>query len=243
MIIGLIPSRLNSSRLTEKPLLEIDGLPLIVHTFKRAQLSKFLDRVIVCTDSKKILKIVNMHGGEAIMTSGKHTNGTERIAEVSKKFKCELIVDIQGDEPLIDPNNIDKLINYHKKNQNKFDIIVPSAEIKDPGTKNVVKIIANKGNKIIYMSRAAVPFNFKAKSKFYKHLSIISFKPNILQKFAKLKKSNLEKIEDIELLRAIENDINVGTLYLKSKSVAVDIKEDYLEAIEIMKKDENRKKY
>lgn len=243
MIIGLIPSRLNSSRLAQKPLLEIDGLPLIVHTFKRAELSKSLDKVIVCTDSKKIFDVVQAYGGTAMMTSSKHKNGTERIAEVSGKFNCTLVVDIQGDEPLIDPKNIDKLVDYHKKNKNIFDIIVPSAEIKDPYTKNVVKIVANKNNKIIYMSRSAIPFNLKTKSKFYKHLSIISFKPNILKKFSKLKKSYLEMIEDIELLRALENNLNVGTLYLKSKSIAVDIKEDYFEAIELMKKDEIRKKY
>tara|TARA_B100000959_G_C14792079_1_gene546033 strand:- start:20 stop:295 length:276 start_codon:yes stop_codon:yes gene_type:complete len=87
MIIGLIPSRLNSKRLKNKSLLEIDGLPMIVHTFKRAMLAKKLDKVIVCTDSKKTKSVVENHGGNAILTSKKHNNGTERIAEVSKKFK------------------------------------------------------------------------------------------------------------------------------------------------------------
>ena len=104
MIIGLIPSRLNSKRLKEKPLLEIDGLPIIVHSYKRSKLSKRLDDVIVCTDHKKIIDAVEKHGGKAIMTSKKHKNGTERIYEVAKKIKmAELIIDIQGDQPLIDP--------------------------------------------------------------------------------------------------------------------------------------------
>ena len=97
MIIGLIPSRLNSKRLNRKPLLEINNLPIIVHTFKRAKLAKKIDKLIVCTDSKEIQKIVTKHGGESLLTSKRHKNGTERIYEIAKKFNPKLIVDIQGD--------------------------------------------------------------------------------------------------------------------------------------------------
>ena len=141
MIIGLIPSRLNSKRLKEKPLLEIDGLPIIVHTFKRAQLSKKLDDVIVCTDHQKIVDVVRGHGGKAILTSKKHRNGTERIYEVAKKIKADLIIDIQGDEPLVNQKDIDDVINFHKKNKN-FDIVVPSIPVKENvSSRNLVKII------------------------------------------------------------------------------------------------------
>ena len=145
----------------EKPLLEIDGLPLIIHTMKRAQLCKSLDKVIVCTDSKKILDVVNSYGGDAILTKKNHQNGTERIAEVANKFTSELIIDIQGDEP-IDPKNIDE-IPVSIKNK-KFDLIIPSAKLKDPSSKNIVKIVANKENKILYMSRAPLPFECKENS-------------------------------------------------------------------------------
>ncbi len=242
MILGLIPSRLKSTRLIEKPLLEIDGLPLIIHTMKRAQLCKSLDKVIVCTDSKKILDVVNSYGGDAILTKKNHQNGTERIAEVANKFTSELIIDIQGDEPLIDPKNIDEIIRFHKKNK-KFDLIIPSAKLKDPSSKNIVKIVANKENKILYMSRAPLPFECKEKTVFRKHLSIISFKPSALKKYSTLKKSLLEKIEDIELLRAIENDMLLGTTFVNSSSISVDIKADYLTAVELMKKDKIRKRY
>jgi 3-deoxy-manno-octulosonate cytidylyltransferase (CMP-KDO synthetase) len=242
MILGLIPSRLYSSRLIQKPLLNIDGLPLIIHTLKRAQLCKTLDKVIVCTDSEKILSLVKSYNGEALLTKKKHKNGTERIAEIAKKYKAKLIVDIQGDEPLIEPKNIDKVVRFHKKNQ-QFDLIIPSSDLKDPSSRNIVKIVANNKNKILYLSRAVIPYEFKSKTKYKKHLSIISFKPNVLQKYAKLPKSYLEKVEDIELLRALENNMNVGTTYIKSQSISVDIKEDYLLAIELMKKDNIRKKY
>ncbi len=244
MILGLIPSRLNSSRLKNKPLLIIDGLPIIVHTLKRAQLSKKLDKVIVCTDSKKIAKVVEENGGEAILTSVKHQNGTERIAEVAKKFKPKIIIDIQGDEPLVDPKNIDKVIDFHNKNKN-FDIVVPSmVEKNNPQSKNLVKVIFNKSGKILYFSRALVPFTFRNnKPQYYKDLSIVSFLPHALKKFASLKMSYLEKVEGIELLRALENNLDIGTFIVKGNSFSVDVNHDLLRAINQMSKNPVRKRY
>ena len=243
MIIGLIPSRLNSKRLKKKPLLEINNLPIIVHTFKRASLSKKLDNLIVCTDSKEIQKTVKENGGNCLITSKKHKNGTERIYEVAKKFKCKLIIDIQGDEPLLDPTHIDKVIDFHLKNY-EFDIVLPSLKFKNPEQKNIVKVVANNKNKILYLSRSVIPFNFKKKPKFYnKHLSIISFKPSALKKYCKFKESYLEKIEGIELLRAIENDLSIGTFSMKSNTFSVDIKDDYLKAIQAFKKDKYKNAY
>ena len=243
MIIGLIPSRLNSKRLKKKPLLEINNLPIIVHTFKRASLSKKIDKLIVCTDSKEIQKLVKKNGGDCLITSKKHKNGTERINEVAKKFRCKLIIDIQGDEPLLDPSHIDKVIDFHLKNY-KFDIVLPSLKFKNPEQKNIVKVVSNKKNKVLYLSRSVIPFNFKKKPKFYnKHLSIISFKPSALKKYCEFKESYLEKIEGIELLRAIENDLNIGTFSMKSNTFSVDIKEDYLKAIQAFKKDKYKNAY
>jgi|TARA_X000000950_G_scaffold275362_1_gene361609 3-deoxy-manno-octulosonate cytidylyltransferase (CMP-KDO synthetase) len=243
MILGLIPSRLNSSRLKEKPLLEIDGLPIIIHTLKRALLSKKLDKVIVCTDHKKIFDEVKKHGGEAMITSSKHKNGTERIAEVSKKFKSKLVVDIQGDEPLIDPSDIDKVIDFHLKNTN-FDIVVPSMLTKNPERNSLVKVLFNKKGKVLYFSRASIPYNFKNKSiKYYKDLSIVSFKPKILANFAKFEIGELEKIEGIELLRSLENNQSIGTFVSKSTSFSVDVNDDLLKAINEMHKNKIRKKY
>ena len=114
-IIGLIPVRLNSKRLKQKALLNIQGLPMIVHTLKRALMAKKLNDVFVCTDSHKIKEVVEKHNGKCLLTKENHRNGTERIAEVAKKIKAKYYVDIQGDEPLINPKHIDKLIDYHKK--------------------------------------------------------------------------------------------------------------------------------
>ena len=222
----------------------IDGLPIIVHTLKRAQLSKKLTKVIVCTDSKKIVKVVEENGGEAILTSVKHQNGTERIAEVAKKFKPKIIIDIQGDEPLVDPKDIDKVINFHSKHKH-FDIVVPSMiEKNNPQSKNLVKVVFNKSGKILYFSRALIPFDFRNnKPQYYKDLSIVSFLPNALKKFASTKTSYLEKVEGIELLRALENNLNLGTFIVKGSSFSVDVNHDLLRAINVMPKDLIRKRY
>jgi 3-deoxy-manno-octulosonate cytidylyltransferase (CMP-KDO synthetase) len=245
MIIGLIPSRLNSTRLKEKPLLEIDGLPIIVHSFKRAKLAKKLDKVIVCTDHQKIIDVVKKNNGEAILTSKKHKNGTERIYEVAKKMKsASFIIDIQGDQPLINPEAIDLTIEFHKKNK-QFDIVLPSMPIRDQeDNKSLVKTIFSKEGKIIYFSRERVPYNYNSnKVIYYKNLSIISFKPDALEKFYKSKMGKLEKIESIELMRALEIGLSIGTFVINGSDFAVDVNADLLKAINVMPKDKFRKLY
>ncbi|MBD1172642.1 3-deoxy-manno-octulosonate cytidylyltransferase [Pelagibacterales bacterium SAG-MED05] len=245
MILGLIPARLHSKRLEKKSLIKIDGIPMIVHTFKRVMLSKKIDKVIVCTDSTKIKKIVEENGGTAVLTSSQHSNGTERISEVSKKFKSKLVIDIQGDEPFVSPKDIDKLVTFHLKNKN-FDIVLPSqiSSKKENQKKNIVKVIKSKKNRILYLSRSNIPYEYSKKNNlFLKHYSIISFKPKKLGAFAKLKKSNLESIEGVELLRALENDFSIGTFIIKSRSFAVDVNEDLKKAKKLMPKDNFRRLY
>ena len=218
-------------------------MPIIIHTLKRAQLSKRLDRVIVCTDHREIYELVKKNNGEAIITSKKHRNGTERIAEVAKKFNAKLIVDIQGDEPLVDPRDIDKVIEHHLKNFN-FDIVLPSMITSKAERNSLVKVIFNKNGKVLYFSRAAIPHNYiNKKTIYYKDLSIVSFKPKALNKFSKSKMGELEKIEGIELLRALENNQTIGTYVSKSTSFSVDVNDDLLRAIDKMSSDPIRKKY
>jgi 3-deoxy-manno-octulosonate cytidylyltransferase (CMP-KDO synthetase) len=244
MIIGLIPSRLNSKRLKEKPLLNIDGLPIVVHTYKRSKLSKKLDDLIVCTDHKKIINVLKKFGCKAVITSKKHKNGTERIYEVAKKIKkAELIIDIQGDQPFVDPKSIDQTIDFHRKNK-QFDIVLASIPI-DERTDNpsLVKNIFS-GKRIIYFSREKTPYNYNNKKiTFYKNLSIISFKPEALKKFYHSKMGALEKIEGIELMRALELGMSLGTFVIKGSDLAVDVKTDLFKAISIMPYDKIRKKY
>ena len=175
-IIGLIPTRLNSSRLPQKALLLIHKIPLVVHTYRRAKMSKKLDDVFICCDDKKILKIAKKFGAKVIMTSKHHKNGTERINEAYKKLKkkYDIVIDIQGDEPLISPFHIDQVIKFHLKNLNS-DIILPTLKIKVINNTNIVKVIKDKSNNVLYLSRGNIPFEFKKRVNFYnKHLSIVS---------------------------------------------------------------------
>ena len=231
-IVGLIPSRLNSSRLPQKPLLEIEGIPLVIHTYRRARLSKKLDDLFICCDDEKIFKTAKKFNAKAIMTSTHHSNGTERICEAYLKLKkkYDLVVDIQGDEPLISPYHIDQVINFHTKNMN-IDIILPHLVVKNLNNPNIVKVVSDRSNNVLYISRAQIPFAFKNPSIIIKkHLSIISFTPKALIEYSKNKKTNLEKIEDVELLRALEIGLKIKTLKMKGDSFSVDIMKDFKSA-------------
>tara|TARA_B100001093_G_C26852293_1_gene1025659 strand:- start:910 stop:1668 length:759 start_codon:yes stop_codon:yes gene_type:complete len=237
--IGLIPVRLRSKRLKNKPLLNLLGLPLFVHVYRRAKLSSLLNDVIVCCDDKKIFEVAKKFNVKCIMTKKTHKNGTERIAEAYNKIKKKynLIVDIQGDEPLLNPKHIDRVINYHLKNF-KSDIILPSLKIKKMNKVSIVKVIKTSNDDVLYLSRKDVPYEFnKKKYFFYKHLSIISFKPRSLKKYSCSKKTTLEKTENIELLRALEIGLKIKSLNLRGDSFSVDIKPDLTNAKKNLIKD------
>ncbi len=244
-IIGLIPTRLNSVRLPQKALMPINGIPLVVHTYKRAKLCKKITDVYICCDDIKIAKVVKKFGAKVIMTSKHHQNGTERIYEAYKKIHkhYDLIVDIQGDEPLISPYHIDQVVEFHQKNL-KADIILPTLKVQSKNNSNIVKVIKDVKNYVLYLSRGNIPFEYKDTTiKIDKHLSIISFLPNALEKFAMHKKTPLEKIEDIELLRALEIGLKVKSLALKGDSFSVDVLKDFEEASKRMINDKFFKLY
>ena len=244
-ILGLIPTRLNSTRLPQKALLPINKIPLVIHTYKRAKLSKKISDVYICCDDQKIKSTAKKFGAKVLVTSKNHKNGTERINEAYKKLKkkYDLIVDIQGDEPLISPYHIDKVVNHHIKNI-KYDIILPTLQIKPSNNTNIVKVILNKKNEVMYLSRADIPLSFrKNKNKSLKHLSIISFKPSALEKFAMSGRTYLESIEDIELLRALELGLKIKSLKLRGDSFSVDVYDDYKKADLKMSRDKFFKIY
>ena len=244
-ILGLIPTRLGSKRLPSKPLLKINDIPLIVHTYKRAKMSKLLDEIIICCDDKKIIDVASKFKAKAMLTSKKNKNGTERIYEAYKKLKkkFDLIIDIQGDEPLLNPKHIDKIIEFHRKNK-QIDIILPHLKISHGDNNNIVKLLTDMNDNVLYLSRTKLPLEFKSNNRDYKkHLSIISFTPNALKRFNQFNKTPLEKSEDIELLRALEIGLKIKTISLKGDSFSVDVFDDYKKAIEKFKKDKISKSY
>ena len=241
MILGLIPARLKSKRLKDKLLLELKNIPLIIHTMKHASRSKKLNKLFVCTDSKKIFDVVKKNNGQPVITSGKYSNGTERIASVAKKYNAKLVVDIQGDEIFIDPILIDKLIKFHLKNY-KYDIVVPCTKTKNYKDKSIVKFIFNNKYEVTNMTRRDI--FFKNNSKFlYKQVDIISFKPKKLKLFSKLKRTFNEKNNNIELLRAIDNNFKIKTFIVNTDSFSINTKSDYLKAKRYLNSNDGKKKF
>ena len=249
MILGIIPARLNSKRLPNKPLQLIDGIPILIHVIKRALMSKKLDKLIVCTDDIKIAKLVRKNNVDVFLTSKNINSGTDRISiflkQNIKKFRnLKLIVDIQCDEVFLNPKYLDRAINFHLKNIKKFDVVVPHTLTKEENNKNYVKIISNEKNEILYLTRADAPLSFRSKKQpFKRHQDFITFKPNFITKFKDLKNKKLENYEGIELLRVLENGYKIGTLKLKTDSFSINTKKDLLKSLLLIQKDNIRKFY
>lgn len=234
----LIPARIESSRLPKKALKKIIDLPIIIHVALRAKLSKEADRVIVCTDSPEICWECEKFNIDVCMTKSEHRNGTERLSEAVNILNInndDLIVDLQGDEVFANPKDIDQVFQEIKKSE--FSCLIPYQELHDINNPNRVKIIESN-NKILYLTRADSPVFFGVDKKpLKKHLSIIGFKGELIKNFNSLEIRYLELAEKIELLRLLENSIDIGTFYMKGSNLAVDTKEDYEKSIRMMRDD------
>ena len=176
-----------------------------------------------------MFQVAKQYNAKVILTSKDHKQGGDRIYEAYKNLKkFDQVVDIQGDEPLIDPLNIDHVIKYHRKNK-KYDIILPNLPIKFTKDPNLVRLVFNKFKEVLYLPRSDTPYHFVSKTnKIFKHLSVISFKPTALKSFAGYcHKSKLENLEDIEL-RAIDIGLKIKTFSLKGNSFSIDILKIYM---------------
>jgi len=249
MILGIIPARLKSTRLPNKPLQIINGLPILVHVLKRAKMSKKIDKLIVCTDSDKIVNLAKQYNTEAYITSKKINSGTERISvflkKNKKKFKnLKLVVDVQCDEIFLNPEYLDKAIKFHLKNLKKYDVVIPHSLTKEKNNKNYVKIISNQNDEVLYLTRADAPQAFRSKPLHFKrHQDFITFKPDFIKIFNDLKYMMLEKYEGIELLRVLENGYAVGTLRIKEDSFSINTKKDLINSLLLIQKDKYSKFY
>lgn len=236
----IIPARLNSSRFANKILVDILGLPMVIKTAKQVS---SLDKVVIATDSQEVINLAKEYGFDAIMTSNSHQSGTDRINEAVNKLKLddnEIIINVQADEPFIEPEVIATVINRVKKViEEQEDIMLVSCykEINsnladDP---NHVKVVLDENQNAIYFSRAKIPYyrDHYENSSYNGHLGIYGFTKKSLNDFCKLKQSKLESIEKLEQLRAIDNNHKIAMVKVKSKSFGIDTQEDLNNALKI----------
>lgn len=225
-IVGIIPTRLESSRLPRKALLDICGLPMIIHVLKRASYSKLLDEVYVATDSDEISNIVQEHNGQVIMTGQHHNNGTERIAEAAEKIAADIIVNIQGDEALVNPKHIDQAVNILLDNE-EVNVGLLVNKYYKKGVYSDIKAVLDKDNYVLYLSRNDIPSDSRTKDfPKLKAYHIVPFRKEFLIKYSKWEKSYLEKIEFNEYLRILERGYKIKAREVKSDAISVDTSSD-----------------
>ncbi len=238
-IIGIIPARYKSSRFPGKPLADICGKPMIYWVYTQAKKVKELDEVYVATDDERIEKACKENNINVIMTSSEHKTGTDRIGEVARKIKADIYVNIQGDEPLIEPETIKAAIIPFFEDDT-LQVTNLMTKIKDPVEVvnfTVPKVITNKDNIGIYLTRSATPYpKGKIDFDYYKQVCVYGFTPEALQFFCNSERGKIESIEDIEILRFIEAGYKVQYIEVKSDTVAVDTEKDLEKVNKIMTK-------
>lgn len=236
--LGVIPARYASTRLEGKPLADIDGHSMIEWVYKRT-LASNLDMVVVATDNQLVYDKVKSFGGEVVMTSENHPNGTSRIAEVAEIYsEFDVIINVQGDEPLIEKEMINSLITPFLKEPNlsmatlkhRIDTI---EEVENP---NNVKVVTTKGDYAIYFSRSPIPYPREMDMKnYFKHVGIYGYRRDFVIKYSQMAQTPLEISESLEQLRVLENGYRIKVLETPYKIVGVDTKEDLERVREIVK--------
>ena len=242
--IIIIPARMNSSRFYGKPLKLINKTPMIGHVYNKAKLVKQIKEVYVATCDKEIYDYIKSINGDVIMTSKKHDRASDRVAEALKKIeklkktKFDLVIMIQGDEPMISSKMIiNSIIPFKDKNCNVVNLITKIKDKKNFYDPNEVKVVFDNNMKAIYFSREPIPSNKKYnKVSFgYKQVCIIPFRRNFLFKFNNLKQTKLEKIESVDMLRLIENNIDIKLVKSTLETYSVDTLEDLNKVAKLMK--------
>ncbi|UUV18848.1 3-deoxy-manno-octulosonate cytidylyltransferase [Fusobacteria bacterium ZRK30] len=234
--VGIIPARYASTRLPGKPLADINGKPMIQWVYENTSKSN-LDRVIVATDDERVFDKVKEFGGDVMMTSKDHLNGSSRLAEVAGKIEADIIVNIQGDEPLISGKVIDRVLEAFEDKNCKMSTLKTKInnreEIENP---NCVKVITDLNNDAIYFSRLPLPYEREETDiDFYKHIGIYGYRKEFLLNYVTMKPTKLELSESLEQLRVIENGYKIKVLETNENLVGVDTIEDLEKVREILK--------
>lgn len=238
--IGIIPARYASSRFPGKPLAVIDGKSMIRRVYEQAKKASLLDAVVVATDDERIRQHVKDFGGWVEMTFDGHQSGTDRCAEVMRRTEgYDLVVNIQGDEPFIDPDQIDQLVQFLAA-KTTFDIVTMARLLEDNHgvfDPNTVKVVFDKHRKALYFSRSPIPHVrntpeafWPTQSSFYQHLGLYAYRSSALQLLSQLEPSSLELSESLEQLRWLENGFAIGLTLTSGQTISVDTPADLRKA-------------
>jgi len=224
-ILGVIPARYGSTRLPGKPLKNIAGKPMIQHVYERASNAALLDEIIIATDDERIVEAVESAGGVAMMTNPNHLTGTDRVAEVAEKVGADFTVNIQGDEPLINPDVIDAIVTALRENSPK--VATPISTIEDESVlndENTVKVVTDSDGKALYFSRSKIPSGGGTGTT-YKHIGLYGFETELLLDYIDMQ-SDLEAVEDLEQLRLLENGYEIQPVQTNYNSKEVNVESD-----------------
>ena len=240
-VSALIPARLNSTRLEKKLIKNLDGIPVIVRTYQNICSTKLFDEVVVVTDSDEIINVLKEFDIKFLKSKEDHNTGTDRIAEFSKKFKSDIIINVQGDEPFVLKEDLSKIINTFKNDiENKINVIslmtklISVEEINNP---NNVKVVVDKNNNSLMFSRATIPYKrVENNVNYFKHIGIYAFRNSFLNKFKKFKQTNLELTEMIEALRIIEHGYKIHMIEIDHEQISIDTIEDFNKAKSMLNK-------
>ncbi|RKY35864.1 MAG: 3-deoxy-manno-octulosonate cytidylyltransferase [Candidatus Omnitrophota bacterium] len=239
-VVGIIPARYGSTRLKAKALADIMGKPMIQHIYERAKKASVLDELIVATDDERIKEAVDSFGGKAVLTAKQHTSGTERLAEVVFDLDVKIVINIQGDEPLIHSMMINELA-YTLMDDSSLLMATLKHKIKDSEdfkNPNVVKVITDKNNFAIYFSRSFIPNMLRKKLNYwidvYKHIGVYAYTKDFLLTFKNLTPLQLEKAEALEQLRALEHGYKIKVIETQYDTISVDTKKDLIAVTKLL---------
>ena len=241
-VVAMIPARLASSRLPEKMILDLGGLPVILRTYEAVKATGLFDEVIIVTDSKKIATLTEGHGATTILSKKDHKTGSDRIAEAAESVQADIIINVQGDEPFIDSNSLSALIQCFREDHEELidlaSLMVAIADKTYIDNPNVVKVVTDLTGKALYFSRSAIPFHRDPGplSRCYKHKGIYAFRRSALLEFPKLIMGPLERAEKIEAIRYLEHGKRLQMIETSVDAPGIDTRADLEDAIANFKK-------
>lgn len=230
-IIGIIPARWGSTRFEGKVLAKIGDKPMLQHVYERAKQAKLLDGVLIACDDERILKAAQKFGARAVLTATNHPSGTDRIAEAAKNISCGLVINIQGDEPLIKASVIDELaLAMREEKASAVGTLIKKIESREEiENPHIVKVVIDQHKYALYFSRSVIPYPRDQKNHegiYYKHLGIYAYRKDFLLNYKNLPKSNLEETEKLEQLRVLEAGYKIKTVLTDAETIGVDTPED-----------------